>query len=416
MRWILFCWPLALCQAQPLPADLSLIAKIKARASENLAHLPNYTCTQTIERSQRRAANHKFELVDTIRLEVALVAGKELFGWPGANRIAESEVTNLVGGTIGNGDFGLLARSIFLADAASFHYAGETELKEQKAIRFDYRVPLLSSGYHLRVAPNEAVVAYHGSFWVQPESFDLMRLDLFADDVPTALGLEAATNRLEYARVPIGGGDFLLPRDAELVMTDLAGGEHRNRTQFSGCRQYAGESVLSFGDPPPDVPEAPKPAVTELPLPEEFTAEMTLLTPINSETSAVGDEVQARLERAVKDHRRVLVPKGTVVFGRLKALHRMQGAFHVTIDFHLLEFEHSRADLEQRENTVTMMAAAPGSAGGRSPMNRASWGMSAPAPAAGGHDAPLVIEGSHLRMPRGFFLYLHSRLIKSVTE
>src|SRR5437764_4711304 len=224
MRWLLFFLVLLVARAeQDLSPELLLLARIKVKMAENLDHLPNYTCEQTIERSRRRAPSRKFELLDTVRLEVALVEGKELYGWPGANRITESDLSNLVGGTIGNGDFGLLARSIFLSGGGLFTYIGETNLDQRKTIRYDYRVPLLSSGYHLKVPPNEALVAYHGSFWVEPESLDLVRLDVSADEIPMYLGLESSTKTLEYHRTRIGASSFLLPLDAELLMTDLGG-------------------------------------------------------------------------------------------------------------------------------------------------------------------------------------------------
>lgn len=248
------------CVAQDLPPEVLLVAKIKVKMAENLDRLPNYTCQQTIERSRRRMPARKFELLDTVRLEVALVEGKELFGRPGANRIVESEITELVSGTIGNGDFGLLARSIFLSSGGLFSYVGDTLLEGRKTIRYDYRVPLLSSGYHLKVPPKEAVVAYHGSLWVEPDTLDLIRLDLTVDDIPRYLGLASSTKTLEYRRMNIGGSEFLLPFDSELRMTDLNGNENRNRTRFHGCRQYVGESVLTFADPPPDAPATEKPA------------------------------------------------------------------------------------------------------------------------------------------------------------
>ncbi len=55
----------------------------------------------------------------------------------------------------------------------------------------------------------------------------------------------------------IGDADFLLPESSELIMVDTLGTENRNRTRFSGCRQYAGESVVSFGDPPPNLDSLP---------------------------------------------------------------------------------------------------------------------------------------------------------------
>ena len=44
----------------------------------------------------------------------------------------------------------------------------------------------------------------------------------------------------------IGGSEFLLPSLAEMRMVDEEGGESLNRTEFSGCRQYTGESTPDF--------------------------------------------------------------------------------------------------------------------------------------------------------------------------
>jgi len=130
--WLLFCFGLQACQAQPeLSPDLLLLSKIKIQIAQNLIRLPDYTCQQTTERSRRRMPDRKFELIDTVRLEVAMVEGNELYGWPGANRMAESEIGKLVSGTIGNGDFGLLARGIFLSDGAFFTRVGDSHGRAQ---------------------------------------------------------------------------------------------------------------------------------------------------------------------------------------------------------------------------------------------------------------------------------------------
>jgi hypothetical protein len=229
---------------------------------------------QTIERSRRRADGRKFEPLDRVRLEVALVEGKEVFGWPGGDKIAESEITNLVSGTIGNGDFALFLKSIFLGSGATFRYAGETTLEGKRAIRFDYVVPLLTSGYHLRVPPREALVPYHGSFWLEPESLDLLRLELVVDAIPPYLGVAAASDAMDYGRAEIGGLSFLLPRQSELDMTDLNGRENRNRTRFTACRQFTGESTLSFGDVLASAPEAAAGGTKNAELPKEFEGDL----------------------------------------------------------------------------------------------------------------------------------------------
>ena len=150
------------------------------------------------------------------------------------------------GGAIGNGSFALHAKSVFLSRSPTFAYFGETTLNDRRAIRYDYRIPQMLSGYEIRVGPNHAIMEYHGSFWVDADTLDLIRLEVHADKPPPNLNLTEASDTMEYRRARIGGAEFLLPQSSELQMIDLLGNVVRNRTQFSACRQYAGESKLSF--------------------------------------------------------------------------------------------------------------------------------------------------------------------------
>jgi len=401
MRWFLFFVPLLAGQCQPLPSEVLLLAKVKTKMVENLAHLPNYTCAETVERGQKLITSKKYQTHDVVRLEVALVDGHEMYGWPGSNRIAESELSSLVGGTIGNGDFGLLVKSIFLSSGAIYHFRGPEDTGPKYALRWDYQVPLISSGYRIRVPPNEAVVGYHGSFWIDPESLDLIRLNLAADDIPEVLGLQASTKVIEYQRASIGAYDFLLPKSSNLVMSDFSGVESRNRTSFHDCRQYSGESVLSFDDPSPEIEKTPAAEIVAVDLPENFTAQLSLVTPINSETAAVGDPIQVRLEQNVKSGHKLIAPKGAILSGRILQLHHRQQTFQLALSLDSLDFNQSHADLSGRENTIfaaTKVGVAPPQSGFQE--NSAE-------------KHSLIFEAPHLHLPKGLLLYLDSRLLKS---
>ncbi len=108
----------------------------------------------------------------------------------------------------------------------------------------------MSSGYALLVAENEAVVGFHGMFTADAGSHELLRLNIVVDDTPLGLQLLSSRVLTEYEQISIGGSSFLLPRSSELTMVDLTGRETRNRTRFSNCRQYAGQSSVSFSDMP----------------------------------------------------------------------------------------------------------------------------------------------------------------------
>ncbi|MGH9630303.1 MAG: hypothetical protein ACRD7E_18465, partial [Bryobacteraceae bacterium] len=174
-----------------LPPEVLQLARVRNRMSEILTRLPNYTCLQTIERMRRRAPARKLELVDMVRLEVALVNGNELFSWPGAGYFEDTEISDMVqGGAIGNGNFALHARSVFMSASPSFTYIGEQDWKGRPALRWDYSVPLNLSGYTLKMGPVEARTAYRGSFWVDADSLDLIRLEVHGVNIPAQLLLK----------------------------------------------------------------------------------------------------------------------------------------------------------------------------------------------------------------------------------
>ncbi len=247
------------CQAQQvLPPDLALLAKIKLKVSQNLKQLPNYTCTETIERWVERSGESQAALIDTVHLEVAYVEGRELFGIAGGAKIDQAEIKKLVRGTISEGAFATKVNEILLGPAATFHYEGGAELDGRPSESYSFHVARLVSGYRITTHAGSAALGYRGRFWVDAKSLDLIRLELAADDIPPTLQLSAASESIEYGPVSIGNGTFLLPRNSELNLVDADGAAARNRTSYRACRQFAAESVLSFTEIPaePVAPEA----------------------------------------------------------------------------------------------------------------------------------------------------------------
>ena len=420
MRWapafagLLWCLPISPSIAQPLAPELLLLARIKAKAAGNLRRLPNYTCTQTIERSHRNARSRKFELLDTIRLEVALVEGKELFSWPGAGKFEEKGIGEIVGagGAIGNGSFALHAKSVFLSRSPTFTYFGETTLNGRRSIRYDYRIPQMLSGYQIRIGPNQAIVEYHGSFWVDADTLDLIRLEVHADKLPPNLNLAEAGDTMEYQRARIGAADFLLPQSSELVMVDLLGNVARNRTQFSACHQYAGESKLTFAEESPDLAApAPTPQVKPIRLPPGLTVEVRLQTPIQSGRSATGDPVTALVGRDVKKGGEIVAPKGAVLTGRITRLEKRKGAD----DYYLVGLEFSTIEFDNRSGEVRASLQDSGLAQNR----RAGYGRGSARRQMVDDDLPdadpkggsvFVVRSSRVSLPRGHAMLWRTQL------
>ena len=317
-----------------LTPDLEVLTKIRTRMIFNLQHQPNYTCVETIERSTRPKLTNKLKLVDTLRLEVALVDGKELFAWPGSKKFEDSDVTKMITtGAIGNGNFGTLAQALFETRSATFHYKGIEKHRGKNSIRFDYNVPQMLSGYRIRVSTVSAIVGFHGSFYADAATDDIQRIEVEADDLPPALLLSSTSDKIDYAVARVGEGDFLLPAESELSMVGFNGAEERNHVKFSSCRQFSGESVVTFGDAPESKPDAAPVPTRVFDLPEGVDMELALVKDIDLNKAAIGDPVYARVEKDVKQKNEILIPKGATVTGRIVRLEKNETYTMVGIEF-----------------------------------------------------------------------------------
>lgn len=330
--------------AQNASPDAPPLARLREHALAQLRRQPDYTCVETVERSERPAVNRKFNSLDKIRFEVALIDGKEMFGWLGAEKFDDTDLRHFVrNGAIGTGDFALHARAIFGNANTSFFDRGEAD----SALRYDFEIPQSASFYKIRVASHEAVVGYHGSVLADPKTLDLRRIDVIADRIPAALGLASAENRLTYDRVKIGASDFLLPSSGELVMTDSNGEQHRNAIRFSACREFAGESTLRFDDGSGPSAAAPQ----EVTLPADLGLQLSLLDDVDTAHAAIGDPVRARLENDIKEEGRVVFKKGAVVIGRITRLDKFANYTALGLSFTEIETNtvraHFHAVLEQ---------------------------------------------------------------------
>ncbi len=302
----------------PLTADTILMARIRSVVSRMMTRMPNFTCVETIERSRREQTSKKFQLLDTVRLEVALVDGKELYAWPGAKRFEESDVGQMVGGqgAIGTGDFALHAKSIYFSGNAKFEYKGQEMINGRPAHKFYFRVPMAGSYYLMRMGSAQGEVGYYGWVWNDVETLELTRLEMNIDEIPPQVPLKQGHKLLDYAPVKIGEETYTLPVGMDMSLTSMDGTESRNRAMFSSCRQYAGESTLIFGDPPPDT-VAPKPAQKVIQLPEGVQVPLKLTSSVDLGTSVVGDSLKFEVAKNVERQGAVLLPKGAVVEMRI---------------------------------------------------------------------------------------------------
>jgi hypothetical protein len=302
---------------KPLTPEEILLGRIRVVAAQAFARLPNFTCVETIERSRRLAPNKKYEFLDTVRLEVAYVDGKELYSWPGETRFEERDLPRMVGGSgaIGTGDFALHAKSVLLGPMVEFSPAVIEEMNGRPVYRLNFRLSIKYSNYLLRILPDEGVIGYSGTTWHDKETLDLLRLEVILDEIPPNLPLKRGEKRIYYKRTAIGESSFLLPVSMDMTLTHMNGTESRNQMTFASCRQYLGESTLIFEEPAAGA--KPVESKVEITLPGGLAVPLKLRTPLDLGKAARGDLIETETGREVKRQEVVLMPKGARVRFRI---------------------------------------------------------------------------------------------------
>jgi hypothetical protein len=238
-----------------LPPGVLLLSRIQRHVAAELAQLPNISCLETIQR-EYQLANGKLRPLDTVRLEVLTNGRKELYAAPGDRKFSEEHPIQYVGsGVMGDGFFGLLLREVLIDGNVSYDYKGEEDLAGRRLARYDWRLPLMYSGHTFTLQDGSGRVGMHGSFWADPQTYDVLRLEMIADDFPPTLPLTDAVTVIDYARTSLGDAQAaLLPESGDFRMTHFSGQRDHNHMEFTHCRLYGAQSTISFAAP--DTPPA----------------------------------------------------------------------------------------------------------------------------------------------------------------
>ena len=335
------------CAAQSeLPPDVVQVARIRQLMSRRLEHAPNYTCTETIQRSEKHPDAKAFRILDTLRLNVAFADGKEIFSWPGAKQFENRNLGDMVGtGLTSSGEFLSYARGVFLGRSTVIRLAGNETLRGRAAAKYDYRISSFQSGFTVRSHNAEGPAGMKGSFWVDAGTLDILRLDVDAEEIPEYVPIAASHEEIDYGRVRLAASDVVIPEGVGLTLIDRDGLQRRNRVEFTACREYHSESAISFDPAGPMFGTNPA-ALQETALPAGLTLSLELDESINEGTTSEGDLIAAHLTRDAVWKKKVLVPKGTTVKGRLRRLEKYaqpRPHYVVGFEFSEMEFEGKRA-------------------------------------------------------------------------
>ncbi len=312
---------------QDLPPGVLLLSRVKAHVKAETQRLTDISCLETVVR-EYQPPKGKMRPLDTIRLEVLTNGTKELFASPGDRKFSERHPMSYAGsGVLGDGFFGMYLKEILVTANVTNEYKGEEEMGGQRLARFDYRLPLIWSGQTIEMPEGSGQVGLHGSYWADPQTYDVLRLELNADDFPPTLPITEAATTIRYARTRLGGDlVMLLPESADFRLVKYSGEIHHDRIEFTHCRVFGAESEIHFNAPdsPEETPRFGVATVDDTlrPLPGGLQIAVKLRSRISADM-AVGTLIEGVVADNVSGKKTgLLIAAGSPVRGRIRRLER----------------------------------------------------------------------------------------------
>jgi hypothetical protein len=231
----------------PARAEDPVLARVAEQVRRSSEQLPDFICEQLTWRFDSHWRPPRWTLRDGIRAEVLYLGGREIYQNLKRNGRPIDPARAEQTGTWSTGEFGTLARDLFLpSTAARFRFVRETKLRGEPARLYDFEVEQACSHWRVEFDGQVLYPAFQGSVWIEPRSARVLRIEMQARQVPSSYPLDVIEMSLDYGPVRIGGASYLLPVRAE----NLACKRHSsyctyNELIFTNYRRFAAHSVLT---------------------------------------------------------------------------------------------------------------------------------------------------------------------------
>jgi hypothetical protein len=253
-----------------------------------------------------------------LRLDVTIIPGGEIYSWVGASKFEEGGIDQVVKeGPIGTGPFGALLAVIFHQDVKTFRFNRYVLYHGRALFEYSFEVSNEVSQYRVKAGDSWVKTAYSGTLQADPDTDEVVRIAVQTAELPLATNNCQTTTAMDFDLARIGSSRFLLPKDARQRFVRRTGEEVENSTTLSNCREYKGESTISFSGEPESVGDDGQPVAPHVQFPPGLPFTFELTTPISMDTAAAGDSFAGSLVNALRDKGKMLAPSHAKVQGRV---------------------------------------------------------------------------------------------------
>jgi len=237
--------------AQELESEQSaLIEQTRQAALRYSNSLPDFLCTQIVQRSQDVRGDGRWRSLDKLTVKLSYSDHREDYKLMQINGRDTLQDYLTVGGSLSTGEFGTRLFAVFDPRShADFRWKGWGTLRKRKVARFSYRIAQEHTSFLIQYGadskgPNAIVVPYHGEVFVDQETHMVLRLTQQAE-IPDNFPISANEAWVEYEYADVGGKLYLLPVHA-FSKTRSGRFVAENNIDFRDYRKFQIESNITF--------------------------------------------------------------------------------------------------------------------------------------------------------------------------
>jgi len=305
---------------QQLAPEALALAQASRLVRETVDALANCVCLESVARSQTdKKGKQKQDKRDTLQIEVTTIGDREWFSWPGQEDAFVEDPRALVSfGLFDTGQLTSDLKTVFLDRFAVTHYHGAVTFQTRPALQFDYSVSSVFTHFRLSSPSGSVTAGMKGSFWIDPQTSELLGLSNEASEIPVDFDIRSARTDVIYAPMYREDRRVVLPQKSTTFVENSTGFTSTNQVEFSHCQPYSSTSSIKFDGGAAPVEPAPAPGRREpAPIPAGLSLPMRFGTPITAR-SAVGERLSLVMQADARSHGDKIIGKGAQVQARVR--------------------------------------------------------------------------------------------------
>jgi hypothetical protein len=223
------------------------IEEAREAAAKFTDSLPNYIVQQSTTRFTSNTNPPQWRGVDLVTAEVACVNGTEEYRNVTVNGRPSQRPPQQTG-SWSTGEFASTLQDILSpATNASFKRLGEQTVGDRPVVVYEYSVQQPNSHWTLVGETSNYNPAYNGVLYIERRTYRVLRIEQFAQAIPSSFPYDRAESIVDYAYVPVDGVLYLLPSRAEDLMCRRGTPNcNKNEIEFRNYRKFSSDSQITF--------------------------------------------------------------------------------------------------------------------------------------------------------------------------